>query len=178
MAFLIFLGAGVLILGAVYVILGIKRRRKARGLRRDWETASATIVEARVGSREYVDTIQQGPGASQKKHESVIPFTYQVADQTYTRTQFGLFPRTRDFAEAKAISDSYPEGREVEVQYDPDAPQHAVLIRPRKMARPGKKARYRPQWRRMGNYPTLAIGIFLTVVGLVQIALGIVLLVS
>ncbi len=175
MAFLIFWGAGVLILGAVYVFLGTKRRRRAHGLRRDWQSTSAKIVEARVSSREYADTIQNGPRASLKKHEPVITFTYHVEDQTYTRTQFGLFPRTRDFAEATAICDQYPEGQEVEVHYNPAAPQQAVLIRPRKVVQ--QKVRYRPQWRRMSNYPTLIIGIFLTVVGLVQVALGIVLLV-
>jgi uncharacterized membrane protein len=176
MAFLIFLGAGVLILGAVYVFLGIKRRRKAHGLRRDWHPTSAKIVTSRVSSREYADTIQDGPHTSLKKHEPVITFAYQVEDQTYTRTQFGLFPRTRDFAKANAMCDLYPQGREIEIHYNPASPQQAILLRPRKVAQ--QKARYRPQWRRMSNYPTLIIGIFLTVVGLVQIALGIVLLVS
>ena len=59
MAFLIVFGAGVLILGLVYVILGIQRRRRARGLRRDWRPVPATVIAARVSSREYADTVQR-----------------------------------------------------------------------------------------------------------------------
>jgi hypothetical protein len=185
MAFLIVFGAGVLILGLVYVILGIQRRRRARGLRRDWRPVAATVVAARVSSREYADTVQHGPEVSLKKHEPVVTFTYQAGGETYTSTQFGLFPRTRALAEAQAVCDYYLEAGAVEARYNPASPQQAVLTRPRTIPRAPdptaarrRKRTLRPQWRSLYNYPTLIIGIVLTVIGVAQIALGIVLLVT
>ncbi|MFC1452945.1 DUF3592 domain-containing protein [Verrucomicrobiota bacterium] len=92
-----------------------------------WPKVRGRIESASVAAR------RAGSGAGRRSHPSrsygaSIVYTYQVEGTTYTcdRVFFGNYRSDRpDHAEAQKAR--YPPGREVDVYYDPDRPEVAVL---------------------------------------------------
>lgn len=61
----------------------------------------------------------------------VISYRYSVGEQTFTsqRFSFGQGPSYLTYQEAEAVLDQYQPGDEINVYYNPDNPEEAVLER-------------------------------------------------
>lgn len=117
---LVFLGIGLFFIYRFYDFL---QQAKASTY---WPSVWGKVVQSEL------ERVRHASG--RKSHSSVnkykvhIRYSYTLGE-TYTgdNVAFGLQGLAHPYAKAKALSDLYPVGREVEVFYDPSAPQASVL---------------------------------------------------
>lgn len=105
--------------GAGIVVLSWTREIDRIGTEsRSWPTVPGEIVESRLKEDTDPDSIRWSPQLS---------FRYEVGARSLTSSRIAasLFYEGREGAQA--IVDRYPVGRQVEVHYDPAAPEVAVL---------------------------------------------------
>ncbi len=112
-AFLMLLGGGLL-------FLGIRAKRTA-GASRAWPSAQGTIVSSQL--------LASGRGKS-RWYKAQVSYTFAANGQSYTgeRVMFGD-ARSSSMAKEQGVVDRYKQGAAVEVFYNPQQPQDAVLER-------------------------------------------------
>jgi hypothetical protein len=104
------------LLALLLVGMAVRARRRAAAAY-TWPTTRGIVIASSVKS-----TSNRGSYAPK------ITYRYQVAGQTYESAVMSRNFQTggpRNIAQAKA--DEYPVGRQVDVRYDPEKPQEAVL---------------------------------------------------
>ena len=110
----------LVMLGILQVALGLKALGLARQSRR-WHRAKGRIVHSAVEA--------EGPDLVDSDVVRVnVRYEYEVAGKEFAASTiaFGL-EELMDSAEARAITERYPEGAEVTVHYAPENPEEAVL---------------------------------------------------
>ena len=162
MEFLIVLGVGAVLLGAVCIGQGIRMRREAQ-IARKWPVVQGKVVESHVISQVYPLVRPDSSETILTLYEPLVRYAYDVGQQSYAGRRIAafFFPRNVSLAESKAVCNRYPEGGAVTVHYSPLEPQEAVL---------------EPKAPPIARYPGLIIGIWFVVLGSVTAVLGGVLL--
>jgi len=107
---------GLVLLGLPWV-LGRRQRAAAR-----WPTASGRITRSEVDVR---NRRHQGHHTAQS-YVPVVEYVYRVDDVEFTNARYS-FAWAYTQRQAEAIVQRHPEGAEVEVRYDPDAPSQSVI---------------------------------------------------
>jgi hypothetical protein len=122
------LGVGILLMGAVLLLIDSRRRKKYIPVEMyDWETTGGKVLS--VGLNECP------PDASAKKGTPPAPTFQPVVEYAYTAktveyTGHNLFPGDCDNfsqAEAQAILDKYPLNAYVPVRFNPEDPTASAL---------------------------------------------------
>jgi len=164
MAFLIFFGAGMLLVGLAGIIVGLLTR-KAADETAAWRTTTGKVLLSQVRTGKYPVSPEAAPGTpAGEYHEPLVRYAYHIDEQEYIggRCHTYLLPHAYGQARSQALCALYPAGRAVTVHYNPDRPQRAVL------------ATSLPPLRR---YPSFMVGAWFTGLGILVTALGIVLVV-
>jgi len=157
---------GMMIVGGVFVALGLLvtawgfstlSRAKAS---KSWPSVEGTVLSSEV--TEDWDTTTSSRGG--RRRESVtygaeVSYQYAVDGRSYTSTRvsFGQY-QSSNCGHAAGIVGRYPEGKKVDVHYDPASPGTAVL-------EPGAGG---------GAYIPLLIGVVFVIAGGASIAGGVV----
>jgi hypothetical protein len=110
------LGLAFLAVGGYHAWLGMASE--------SWPTAEGKILSSRVQSRRDRDS----NGRATTQYTAKVDYEYQVGDRRYRsqRIQYGLFT-SNVRGQARSVVDRYPQGQAVQVRYDPDSPETAVL---------------------------------------------------
>ncbi len=108
--FLVFGGVAMLYMGGKYLRLSWQSR--------DWPKVRGTIINR--------GTIRRREGAGTPKHQYFIYYKYCVAGQTYTSNRISFRPVNNPTHEERA---RFEDVVEVDVYYNPDHPQTAVIER-------------------------------------------------
>ncbi len=105
------------------LIHGIRMRLKGTGSRH-WSRARGVIKESFVDTS--VNTGLNDPNSV--SYFAAVTYSYRVGGREFTGKQvtFGDHGTPR-LAHANAILARYPEGREIDVHFDPDRPSFSVL---------------------------------------------------
>ncbi len=109
-----------LLLGGGLLFVGVRSMRAARASRA-WPATQGTIVSSEL--------FTSGRGKS-RWYKAQISYTFTVSGQSYTgqRVFFGD-SRSSNMGREQKVVDRYQAGAPVEVFYDPQQPQEAVLER-------------------------------------------------
>lgn len=125
MEFILIWGGGLVILGMAYLISTFMRRHKGEGIG-DWPVVPGAVHKAFVYRHE-----RRTPETTDITYTPVVAYTYFVGELCYASQQRAIAAYTEASfpteAEAEAVVARYPVGKEVEVHYNPIAPQQAVL---------------------------------------------------
>ena len=94
---------------------------------RNWPSTTGTLISASVRS-------SRGSSSTSRRYQVQLTYRYRVDGKSYTsnRYRLGDGPTAGDYTEreqARQEASRWEEGQEVEVYYDPDEPESAVLVR-------------------------------------------------
>lgn len=105
--------------GVICFIMGRNTLRTARASKK-WPTVQGTITSS---GTVLMNTLQGGPATA-----ASVKYEYEVEGKKYSadRISMGQYG-TGGGGHAKAEAAKYPEGKTVEVHYDPQNPSQAVL---------------------------------------------------
>jgi len=117
------IGIGVIFLGTAFLNFGFGQIKKA-GESATWPSVSGKIVRSELEKR----TSTEGTGNNKRKvtyHAAVIEYTYCVEDTPYNsyRVAFG----GQDRSHSSELVSTYPKDKSVDVFYNPENPEEAVL---------------------------------------------------
>ena len=110
----------LMLLGGGLLFMGISAKRTA-GASRAWPSAPGTIISSQVLA---------GGGGKSRWYKAQVTYTFAANGQTYTgeRVMFGD-ARSSSMAKEERVVAQYVQGAPVEVFYNPQQPQEAVLER-------------------------------------------------
>ncbi len=123
--FVLFSGIGIL-------LIFLYRRSKKKALNSmSWPETKGTVIKSEVAVGDSVFGGDDDEGGSQPMYSAEISYTYQVGDTLHTsdRISFAVKSSNSKPDKAKAVTERYPEGSEVNVFYNPDQHEVAVLER-------------------------------------------------
>jgi hypothetical protein len=108
--------------GATLVAGGVWALRNARAST-NWPTATGTVISSEI--RE----ISQGDSryGAYVTYRAKILYDYSVGGVTYSSTTVSFVEQESSLSDARGMVDRYPEGKRVEVYYDPLRPEVSVL---------------------------------------------------
>ncbi len=111
------------IVGVVFLILGLNARRRA-SIAKSWPQAMGQILSSGVEARRS----RSGSGTSTTYYLRVV-YTYQVSGQQFTndRVTVGTPVGLGNYRAVEKRAAAYPSGSSVMVYYNPDNPADAVL---------------------------------------------------
>lgn len=101
-----------------------------------WQARALLLAKASAGwprtrgrvLSAYLDETQPDEDGD-VSHSAHVRYRYQVGRHHYTSTRLSYRPtRYLGFSDAAELLDGIVQGREVEVSYDPQRPQRAVLV--------------------------------------------------
>ena len=115
---LIFAGCGAFFV--IFTLLSRKKAQKAAG----WRAVNGTITATEIKEHTSIDD-EDGIGTTQ--YEPVVHYSYAVGGQTYTGKRIGYGFNRFDLGTARKKLEQYPQGSSVEVRYNPEKPEEAVL---------------------------------------------------
>ena len=139
------LGAGILLAGAILLMVASLRRRRSGEVDvDDWETAGGKVLSAKVKKRKAAQ------GESDSSYEPIVEYVYVVGDveRRGNKVFFGGGEKMSQ-ADAEAILEKYPANSYVPVRYNPDNHAESAL-----MSHPE-----RPSYVLMGGYLFTSFGI-------------------
>jgi len=156
---------GMMILGAVFLVIGVLvaawgfstlSRAKAS---KSWPSVEGTVVSSEVTEERETSSSSRRGRRESVTYGAEISYEYAVEGRRYTsdRVSFGQY-KSSNRGHAAGIVGRYPEGKKVDVHYDPAGPGTAVL-------EPGAGG---------GAYIPLLIGVVFVIAGGASIAGGVV----
>jgi hypothetical protein len=115
----VFLGLGVALF-----LAGQAQRRKAK-LVESWPTTPGVIQMCDLEEHHSTDS----DGMTSRTYEPVIEYDYRFMGMTYTGNQYRMGSKGSSYNRKKAetIASRYPINTRVDVRYNPDKPEEAVL---------------------------------------------------
>ena len=116
-------GLGLAAVGAAFLNYGISEIKLAKKSV-DWPSVSGTVIK----SEKEKHTTTEGTGSSKRTvtyYSAIIDYTYQVDGKTHTSNRIAFGGRDRH--QTTELLNRYPQGKSVDVFYDPDHPEEAVL---------------------------------------------------
>lgn len=111
------------LLGLVFLIINNLNRKKAHKALA-WPVASGTVTKTDIKEHTSVD---DEDGITSTTYEPVVEYTYQVMGQPYTSRRIAYGASQFDKNTARQKVEQYPQGKTLEVRYNPDKPAEAVL---------------------------------------------------
>lgn len=114
----------MIVVGILSILIGAQTMAGALASR-DWPMVNGVVVETRIDTE--ISSSGSG-GASSRTYRPIIIYEYAVEGVSHSaqRVAFGEYA-TGDPADAEKVRDTYPKGEPVQVFYDPDSPEDAVL---------------------------------------------------
>ena len=115
---------GVMILvGILSFAIGVQTMAGALASR-DWPSTDGMVVATRID----IESSSSSSSRSSRTYRPIIIYDYAVDGVSHSaqRVAFGEYA-TGDPADAEKVRDTYPEGKQVPVYYDPGSPENAVL---------------------------------------------------
>ena len=110
-------------LGMIFVVITLFNRRKAQKAQ-GWLVSSGTVTATDIRQHTSID---DDGSAGSTYFEPVVEYTYQVGEQTYTSRRIAFGANQFDSGTARKKVDQYPQGKSIEVRYNPEKPEEAVL---------------------------------------------------
>jgi hypothetical protein len=122
-------GLGIIaffIAGAAALFFGIRNRRKGAESN-NWPSAAGSIARTWVGESTSTDE----DGFSSTSYTPQVEYQYQVGSNTYTskKISFGAIRSYGTQRRAMKDLEAYPVNAHVQVFYNPQKPDEAVLVR-------------------------------------------------
>lgn len=149
-------GIFITLLGLALFVLGVWDARLAV-LSKRWPVTKGEVLSTEV--REEKNTINY-------YYTPIIRYKYRVHGREYT-ADVRTFDRDsyRDSDRAGMVTQNYPEGKEIEVHYNPNKPTWAVL-------QPGIKRKWYFVWYFIGTPLVILIGLALAIPSLLDLVGG------
>lgn len=110
------------LLGVIFVIVALRARQKAK-TSQSWPAAQGSIESATLREHSNADP----EGSSFTYYEPIIQYRYMVMGQQYSGQKVGYGASKVGRSQAQKIIDRYTPGASVQVYYNPQNPQEAVL---------------------------------------------------
>ena len=124
-ASIIFLALGVIFggLGLIFLILGIRSRKKAQASLQ-WPVAQGSVISSTVVQHQDYDEDDHRTSTS---YEPQVQYRFSVGGQEFLGKKIAFGANRFDMRRAQGMADQYPSGSAVNVHYNPDNPNEAVL---------------------------------------------------
>lgn len=111
------------ILGGAFLVIGISAQQKAhRSLL--WPIADGKVVSTNLA--EHV-SVENEPQRRSVSYEPVIRYEYQIDNQHFSGQRIAFGADSFDYNTAQKVLQRYPVDAAVQVHYDPNDPESAVL---------------------------------------------------
>ncbi len=96
---------------------------------RDWPTAKGVILSSEYSVEHVIETDDDGDTREYERYHPKIIFEYEVASNRYSSDNLttGWLETITHEPEAKEIINKYEIGKEVDIYYDPDNHDFAIL---------------------------------------------------
>ena len=116
----------LVVLGVLLLLFGVWFVQEAM-VARNWPPTTGTLISASVRS-------SRSGSSSAKRYKVHLIYRYIVEGKSYTSSRYRLGDGSTagDFThpeQAREEAKRWKEGQDIEVYYDPDEPQSAVLVR-------------------------------------------------
>ncbi len=111
-----------IVLGLILVIFSFRAKKKAKAAQ-EWPTIPGVILSSRVD--EHVS--RDSDGDRNTTYKPVVAYQYAIMGQEYTGSRISFGANTFSRRKCEEIIAGYPVGQPVNVHYNPDKPQDAVL---------------------------------------------------
>jgi hypothetical protein len=116
--------AGVFaLLGAVFTILAVRSRQKARAALA-WPTVRGEVQSSQVREHSSYDSDDNSTSTS---YEPVVQYTYAIMGQPFESGKIAYGATSFGRKQAEQVAARYPAGSTVQVRYNPEKPSEAVL---------------------------------------------------
>jgi len=139
---LVFAAVGVLV-----AVIGLSTLAEANASA-SWPTIKGAVVSSDVEKKTSTRS-RKKKRESSTSYRAVVRYEYTVGDKQHTSGRISFGGTSTSMGAAKELVGRYPKGAEVDVYYDPDDPEQAVL-------ESGKQA---------SSYIPLGVGVLFTIVG-------------
>ena len=118
--------AGAVIFPAIGIVIALfsYHAYSTRMASNTWPTVGGVIVKSEIETHER-STSNDGSQKSETVRYPKIAYEYQIDGQNYKSTRISFSSSSGD---AQQIVARYPQGQSVQVYYNPDHPQRAVLV--------------------------------------------------
>ncbi len=120
---LLFLAFVFGILGAAFFVIGFSARRKAR-LSLLWPTANGKVVSTNMAQHVSVDSDTHQRSVS---YQPIVNYEYQIDNTHFSGQRIAFGADSFDYNTAQKVLQRYPIDTDVQVHYDPNDPDSAVL---------------------------------------------------
>jgi len=119
----------------------------------NWPKVEGTITESDMKTRQEMKNNEQ-----RDMYEALIEFAYKVGEKEYKsrNVEFGGGGESSSRSSIKEVVDRYPMGKKVDVFYNPEKPDEAVLV-------PGVS---------LTSYTPVGAGVLIAITGLVLLWFG------
>ena len=114
-------GIILFLVGLIMVISALVNSQKAKAAE-SWPVIPGTII--RSGVKEYIN---RSNGITSRSYEPVVFYQYSNMGKMYEGKRLGIGATRVKNEEAQAITDKYLAGTPVNVHYNPNKPEEAVL---------------------------------------------------
>lgn len=137
-----------LLLGVVFTSSGVNMIISAK------ESVAWPVAEGRIHHSKIIETVKrrtsgQKGQANSKSYHAKVEYEYIVSETKYSSNQISFGKTGSNKPEyARQLVNQYPKGKIVDVYYDPEDPETAVLV-------PGKS---------LASYAQLLVGVILTII--------------
>ncbi len=121
----VLVGVGIILVGCAFISYGLGQMSKAKQSV-NWPSAPGNIIR----SEKEKHTTTEKSGSSKREvtyYLAAIDYEYQVGGKSYRSNRIAYEGQNRN--QTVALLNRYPKGKSVEVFYDPDDPEEAVLER-------------------------------------------------
>jgi hypothetical protein len=111
--------------GGIYLIIASRKTRAQAEASQNWPAAAGSVLRSEVGESTSTDS----DGDTSTTYHPVVEYTYQVGGQSFTgrRITFGPVTGNSNPRKAQEVLSRYPSGGAVQVYYNPQKPDEAVL---------------------------------------------------
>ncbi len=115
-------GAIFCLLGGIFLLIGIAGQKKA-AKSAAWPTASGTVLSSSIIEKSSMDD----DGASSSSYEPRVVYQYSIMGTAYEGKRISFGEKNAGRKKCNEIVARYPAGSLVNVRYNPEKPDEAVL---------------------------------------------------
>ena len=112
------------VLGIFVIVQGILARKRAKETE-SWPTVPGTVLSSEVITSQRYDS--DAPGHQRTTYTPSVNYQYSVMGQVYTSKRISFGEKNAGRKKCNEIVARYPAGSPVNVRYNPEKPDEAVL---------------------------------------------------
>ncbi len=109
--------------GAYFIYQGVKLALQAKKALQTWQSVQGVVLKAETGRHR----IYNSKRPANVTYRPEVTYQYEVNGQSYTCNTLGFGTGTYSMDKAQKMIAPYPQGKSVNVHYDPADPAQAVL---------------------------------------------------